>query len=73
VALHEAKLRGLFDDKTVVVAHAVPGARDGARATKEQLDSAAQGMRERQDSAAKIREGLRAIRSGETNTVFRGR
>lgn len=73
VALNEAKLRGLFEDKTVVVSHSVPGASQGARATKESLDSAVQAQREKLSSMEKIREGLRQVRSGEGNSAFRTR
>lgn len=71
VALNEAKLKGLFEDKKVVVSHSVPGAADGARASKEKLDAAVGAAREKMNSSDKIREGLKQIRSGETNTAFR--
>lgn len=71
VALNEAKLRGVFEDKTVIVSHSVPGAGDGARSSKDKLDAAATAAREKLDSSTKIREGLKAIRSGETNSAFR--
>lgn len=71
VALNEAKLKGLFDDKKIVVSHSVPGAADGARATKEKLETAVGGVREKMTSSDKIREGLKQIRSGETNSAFR--
>jgi hypothetical protein len=71
VMLNEAKLRGLFEDKVVVVSHGVPGAADGARATKEKLDAAAQAQREKLSSMEKIREGLKQVRSAEGNSAFK--
>lgn len=71
VALNEARLKGLFEDKTVVVNHAVPGAKDGARATKEQLDGAARADRDKMSSQQKIASALKDIRSGEGNSAFR--
>lgn len=73
VALNEAKLKGLFEDKKVVVSHSVPGAADGARASKEKLEAAVGAAREKMNSSDKIREGLKQIRSGETNSAFRTR
>ena len=69
----DAKLAGIFDDKTVVVNHSVPGAHEGARATKEQLEQAAQQSRDSTTSQQKIRQALKDIRGGEANTAFRNR
>lgn len=71
IALNEAKLKGMFDDKTTIVNHSVPGASDGARASKERLDAANQEQRKSMDSKSKIKAGLDAIKSGQPNSVFR--
>lgn len=71
VALSEARIKGLFEDKTVIVNHSVPGAKDGARATKEQLEGAANAGRETMSSTDKIKAALKDIRQGEKNAVFR--
>lgn len=71
VALNEARLKGLFEDKTVVVNHSVPGAKDGARATKDQLDEASRAKRDSMSSSQKIAAALKDIRTGEGNTAFR--
>lgn len=71
IALNEAKLQGVFEDKTVVVNHSVPGAHDGARATNERLDEAKKAAREKMTSSQKIKSALGDIRSGGSNTAFR--
>lgn len=71
VAIHEARLKGLFEDRTVIVNHSVPGAKDGARATKDQLDSAANAERDKMSSREKIGAALSEIRSGNKNSAFR--
>lgn len=71
LALNEAKLKGMFEEKTVVVNHSVPGAKDGARATQERLQQADKEQRAKMNSSDKIRSGLASIRSGTPNTVFR--
>lgn len=71
IALNEAKLQGVFEDKTVVVNHSVPGAHDGARATNERLDEARKAAREKMTSSQKIKSALGEIRSGGSNTAFR--
>lgn len=73
VALHEAKLKGMFEDKTSIVNHSVPGAHDGARATKERLDAAAEEQRKKMTPSQKIKAALDAVKSGESNSAFRGR
>jgi len=73
VAISEARLKGFFEDKTVIVNHAVPGAADGARATKEQLEGAARAGRDSMSSTDKVREALKEIRQGEGNSAFRTR
>lgn len=71
VALNEARLKGLFEDKTVVVNHSVPGAKDGARSTKDQLDNAARAEREGLSPSQKIASALKDIRQGQGNSAFR--
>ena len=71
VALNEAKIKGLFEDKTVIVNHSVPGANEGARATKEQLEGAARADRDKMSSTDKVRAALKEIRQGEGNSAFR--
>lgn len=71
VALNEAKIKGLFEEKTVIVNHSVPGAQDGARATKERLESGAKDARDKLSSQQKIGQALKNIRGGENNTAFR--
>lgn len=71
LALNEAKLKGMFEEKTVVVNHSVPGAKDGARASQERLQEADREQRSKMSSSSKIRTGLEQIRSGQPNSVFR--
>lgn len=71
VALSEAKIKGMFDDKSIIVNHSVPGAQDGARATKERLEEVERQRRERMNSSQKIGEALKQIKSGNANSVFR--
>lgn len=73
VALAEARIKGLFEDRTVVVNHSVPGAKDGARSNKEQLDAAARGERDKMSSQQKIATALKDIRTGNGNDAFRTR
>lgn len=71
VAINEAKLQGIFTDKTVIVNHSVPGANDGARATNERLEEGKRAERAGMNSSQKIKQALSSIRSGEKNTAFR--
>jgi chromosome segregation ATPase len=71
VALNEARLKGLFEDRTVIVNHSVPGARDGARATKDQLDGAARAERDQMSASDKVKAAIKDIRQGNGNTAFR--
>lgn len=71
VALNEAKLKGLFEEKTVVVNHSVPGAAQGARATQEGLDEKAKEARAKLSSQQKIGQALKNMRKGESNSAFR--
>ena len=70
IALNEARIKGLFEDKIIPVNHSVPGAKDGARASKEMLE---QGERERRSSMSskdKIRTALDQMKS-QPNSAFR--
>lgn len=71
VALSEAKLKGMFEDKLTIVNHSVPGASDGARASKERLEEVERQRREKMNSSQKIGEALKQIKSGTPNNVFR--
>lgn len=71
VALSEAKIKGMFDDKTVIVNHSVPSAQDGARASRERLEEAERQRRSSMNSSQKIGEALKQIKSGSPNNVFR--
>jgi len=71
VALSEAKIKGVFEDKTVVVNHSVPGANDGARVTQDKLNAVERERREKMNSSSLIGEALKSIRSGNPNSAFR--
>lgn len=73
IALQEAKMKGLFEDKKVIVNHSVPNASEGARATKETLDGAAKAARDKMSSSQKIKAGLEAIKGGQPNSAFKTR
>lgn len=73
VILHEAKLKNMFEDKAVIVNHSVPGAADGARATNERIQAGKDEARNKMTSSQKIAQGLKGIRSGESNSAFRNR
>jgi len=57
-ALSEAKMSGMFIDKTVVVSHATPGASEGARTTGEAQTAAKRAQYDKMTAQAKIRAGL---------------
>jgi DNA repair exonuclease SbcCD ATPase subunit len=59
LALNTAKLKGVFEDKKVVVNHAVPNANSGARVNQAQLDQAEKEKRSGMTSQQLIREGLK--------------
>lgn len=71
VALNEAKLKGMFEDKTVVVNHQVPGAKDGARASQERLKEGERQTRASMSSNQKIKTALEQIKGGQPNNAFR--
>jgi hypothetical protein len=60
-AIEEADLRGVFEDKTVVVNHSVPGASQGARASKEKLENIEREERNKMTSAQKIKAALKGL------------
>lgn len=71
IALSEAQLKGVFEDKHVVVSHSVPGANDGARLDQKKIDEQAAEARKNMNPADKIRASLKDIRAGIPNTAFR--
>lgn len=70
VALNEAKLSGMFDEKQIVVNHSTPGANNGARSNKEKLDNAAKGERAGMGSSQLIKQALKGIKEGTRNSAF---
>ena len=70
VALNEAKIKGVFEDKTIIVNHSVPGANDGARTTKERLDAASKEAKDKMTSLQKIGQALKDMKSAP-NSAFR--
>lgn len=71
IALNEARLKGMFEDKTVVVNHSTPGARDGARASQERLQEVERQNRASMSSNQKIKTALEQIKGGQSNNAFR--
>lgn len=71
VALTEAKLKGMFEDRTVVINHSVPGAHDGARSSKERLEEVERQRRASMNASQKIAEALKQVKSGSPNSAFR--
>lgn len=73
-ALSEAKMKGMFGEKKIVVNHAVPGANDGARTSRSKIE-----QQEREDKKSKtskdlIRSGLdKIIKGNQPNSAFRTR
>lgn len=72
-ALSEAKMKGMFGEKKVVVNHAVPGAADGARLSKTRQDQVEAEAQKTKSSKDKIRSGLAKIQGGTANSAFRTR
>lgn len=72
-ALSEAKMKGMFGEKKVVVNHSVPGAADGARLSKAKQDQAEADAKKAKSSKDKIRSGLAKIQGGAANSAFRTR
>lgn len=70
VALNEARIKGLFEDKIIPVNHSVPGARDGARASKEMLEQGERDRRNSMTSKDKIRTALEQMKQSP-NSAFR--
>ena len=71
LAITEARVKGIFQDKTVVVNHSVPNAYDGARASKEKLEEAEKARRSKLTGQQKIGEAIKGIRSGVPNSAYR--
>jgi hypothetical protein len=71
VMISEAKLNGLFENKTVVVNHSVPGASQGARSSQDKLDAAVAADKAKMNSSQKIGTALKDIRAGAKNDAFR--
>lgn len=72
LAISEAQQKGLFGEKKIVVNHSVPGAADGARVNKAQLEADEREKRGKMDSKTLIRAGLDKAMKGQ-NTAFRPR
>jgi DNA repair exonuclease SbcCD ATPase subunit len=72
VALNEAKIKGVFEDKTIIVNHSVPGAADGARSTKDRLDAAGKEARDKMTSLQKIGQALKDMKAAP-NSAFRNK
>lgn len=71
IALNEAKLKGFFEEKRVIVNHSVPGANNGARVTQQQLDQNEKERRGKMSSQELIREGLK--KAGRASTPHMGK
>lgn len=71
IALNEARLKGMFEDKTVIVNHSTPGARDGARASQERLQEVERQNRASMTPGQKVKMALEQIKGGQTNNAFR--
>lgn len=71
LAITEARVKGIFQDKTVVVNHSVPNAYDGARSSKEKLEEAEKSRRSKLTGQQKIGEAIKGIRSGVPNSAYR--
>lgn len=71
VALGEAKIRGMFEDRTVVVNHSVPGAKDGARTTSEAVNEKLQAELNRLSGTQKIQIALKEMQKGNDNAAFK--
>lgn len=71
LAISEAKIKGMFEEKTVVVNHSVPGAQDGARSSNERISEAQKAQRDKMTSHDKIKEALKSMKSGTPNSAFR--
>jgi len=69
-ALSEAKMKGMFGEKKIVVNHSVPGANDGARTTKAKIEEQERAERKTKSSKDLIRSGLSKVSGGEKNTAF---
>lgn len=73
LALAEAQQKNMFGEKKVVVNHTTPGAGNGARLNKTQIEDDAKKERSAKTSQELIRDGLKKIKAGETNNAYRNR
>lgn len=73
LAITEARVKGIFQDKTVVVNHSVPNAYDGARSSKEKLEEVEKARRSKLTGQQKIGEAIKGIRSGAPNSIYKPR
>jgi DNA repair exonuclease SbcCD ATPase subunit len=72
LAISEAKITGMFEDKKIIVNHSVPRANEGARTTPESLEAASRDQRSKLDSGKKIGMALKEIfKNGQANSAFR--
>jgi len=70
-ALSEAKMKGMFGEKKIVVNHAVPGANDGARLNRSKVEQQEREEKGKKTSKDLIRAGLDKItKGGEKNSAF---
>lgn len=73
-ALSEAKMKGMFGEKKIVVNHSVPGAADGARVNKAKAEAEEREAKKSKTSKDLIRSGLdKIINQKQTNSAFRTR
>lgn len=70
IALSEAKINGLFEDRTIIVNHSVPGANNGARMTNEEAQRKARAELDSLSGPHKIKAAINAMRGGEANSAF---
>lgn len=73
LALAEAQQKNMFGEKKVVVNHTTPGAGNGARINKTELEEAQKQERANKTSQQLIRDGLKKIKNGEANNAYRNR
>lgn len=60
--LTKAKLKGIFEDKKVVVNHGVPGANQGARVTNSDIEANSRDIKNKMSSQQKIRAALNDLK-----------
>lgn len=73
-ALSEAKMKGMFGEKKIVVNHSVPGAADGARTSRAKIEAQEREEKKSKNSKDLIKSGLDKIIHGkQANSAFRTR